>query len=333
MTTRRPSRPKLADVAEAAGVSISTVSRVFSNPERLSPTTVAHVREVAARLRFAPNLMARALRAGDSPYLGVVVPDISNPYMTTLLKAAQARARGRDIVWLVADTDDAADVERRVCEQFAQQTRGILLCAPRMSVSHIREIAELIPLLLVNRPVDGIPCVFTDSAASIAELIDRLCDLGHEKIAYLPGPVVSWANKARGRMVSERVRKRGATFVKLDPTTARHEDGVAAAHVVADQGATAVVAFDDVLAAGLIEGFRQLKMSVPRDVSVAGHDDVLAGLVQPGLTTIDGRSAQVAQLAVDRLLAASEPDTVADTSHVGVGTELVWRASTAKPRS
>jgi LacI family transcriptional regulator len=134
-------------------------------------------------------------------------------------------------------------------------------------------------------------------------------------------------------MVSERVRKRGATFVKLDPTTARHEDGVAAAHVVADQGATAVVAFDDVLAAGLIEGFRQLKMSVPRDVSVAGHDDVLAGLVQPGLTTIDGRSAQVAQLAVDRLLAASEPDTVADTSHVGVGTELVWRASTAKPRS
>jgi len=324
---------RLADVAAEAGVSISTVSRVFSNPERLSPATVQRVREVAARLRFAPNVMARALRAGDSPYIGVVVPDISNPYMTTLLKAAQARSRGREVICLVADTDDAADIERKVCEQFAQQTRGILLCAPRMSVSHIREIATMSPVMLVNRPVPGIPCVFTDSAASIDALVDRLCDLGHEKIAYLPGPVASWANKARGRMVADRVRKRGAAFVRLEPTLARLEDGIAAAREVADHGASAVVAFDDVLAAGLIEGFRQLKMSVPRDVSVAGHDDVLAGLVQPGLTTIDGRSAQVARLAVDLLLAACEPDAVPNTGHVGVATELVWRASTAAPRS
>jgi LacI family transcriptional regulator len=333
MTTRRTSRVKLADVAAEAGVSISTVSRVFSNPERLSPTTVQHVREVASRLRFAPNLMARALRAGDSPYLGVVVPDISNPYMTTLLKAAQARTRAKDIVVLVADTDDAADVERKVCEQFAQQTRGILLCAPRMSVSHIREIAGMAPLMLVNRPVEGLPCVFTDSTASIEQLVDRLCDLGHERIAYLPGPIASWANKLRGRVVADRVRRRGATFMKLDPTAARHEDGVSAARSVADLGASAVVAFDDVLAAGLIEGFRQLRMSVPGDVSVAGHDDVLAGLVQPGLTTIDGRSAQVARLAVDRLLAATEPDAAPDVEHVGVATDVVWRGSTAKPRA
>ena len=332
MTTRRAGRVKLADVAAEAGVSISTVSRVFSNPERLSPRTVQQVRAVAARLRFAPNLMARALRAGDSPYLGVVVPDISNPYMTTLLKAAQARTRARDIVVIVADTDDAAEIERRVCEQFAQQTRGILLCAPRMSGPHIREIAELTPVMLVNRTVAGIPGVYTDSAASLDELVDRLCDLGHEKIAYLPGPVASWANKLRGRVVADRVRGRGASFVKLDPTAARHVDGVDAARVVADLGATAVLAFDDVLAAGLIEGFRQLRMSVPRDVSVAGHDDVLAGLVQPGLTTVNGRSAQVAQLAVDRLLALSEPDTAPDVSQVGVATEVVWRKSIGKPR-
>ncbi|WP_216207187.1 LacI family DNA-binding transcriptional regulator [Amycolatopsis aidingensis] len=329
---RRANRTKLADVAAAAGVSISTVSRVFSNPERLAPDTVRHVREVAARLRFTPNPMARALIMGDTPYLGVVVPDISNPYMTTLLKAAQGSSRRRGIGVFVADTDDATDVERHMCEQFARQTRGILLCAPRMSVSHIREIAEMIPLMLVNRPVDGIPCVYTDSTTSIAELVDRLCDLGHERIAYLPGPVASWANKVRTRTVSDRVRKRGATFIKLAPTSARHEDGVAAAREVADHGASAVVAFDDVLAAGLIEGFRQLDLSVPRDVSVVGHDNVLAGLVQPGLTTVEGRSARVAQLAVDRLLAESDPDAVADTEHLGVGTEVVWRASIAEPR-
>ncbi|MFJ5993152.1 LacI family DNA-binding transcriptional regulator [Lentzea sp. NPDC092896] len=326
-------KTKLADVAAEAGVSISTVSRVFSNPELLSPETVRKVREVAARLRYTPNPMARALRAGDSPYIGIVVPDISNPYMTMLLKAAQARSRSRGIGVFVADTDDAADIERQVCEQFARQTRGILLCAPRMSVSHIREIADMIPLMLVNRPVDGIPGVYTDSSASVAELVDRLCELGHERIAYLPGPTGSWANKVRGRTVSDRVRKHGVTLVKLEPTAARHEDGVAAARVVAGEGATAVVAFDDVLAAGLVEGFRQLGLSVPDDVSVAGHDDVMAGLVQPGLTTVEGLSARVGQLAVDRLLEAGEPGITADPHHLGVGTKVIWRASVGKPRT
>jgi LacI family transcriptional regulator, galactose operon repressor len=331
--TRPTNRTKLADVATAAGVSVSTVSRVFSNPERLAPATVRNVREVAARLRFVPNLTARALITGSSPYLGIVVPDISNPYMTTLLKAAQARCRGRDIVVFVADTDDATDIERRVCEQFAWQTRGILLCAPRMSESHIREIAELTPLMLVNRPVNGIPGVYTDSAASLGELVDRLCDLGHETIAYLPGPAGSWANKVRARAVSDRVRKRGASLVGLGPTAARYEDGVAAAREAADHGVSAVVAFDDVLAAGLVEGFRRLGMSVPDDVSIAGHDDVLAGLVQPGLTTVDSRASRVAQLAVDRLLAEPVPDSAPDTEQVGVATEVVWRATVAEHKA
>jgi LacI family transcriptional regulator len=180
--------------------------------------------------------------------------------------------------------------------------------------------------------VDGIPGVYTDSAASTGELVDRLCELGHETIAYLPGPAGSWADKVRARAVVERVRRRGAGFVRLGPTAARHEDGVAAARAAADLGATAVVAFDDVLAAGLIEGFRQLGISVPEDVSVAGHDDVLAGLVQPGLTTVQGRAARVAQVAVDRLLAEPAPDSAPDTEHIGIATEVVWRSSVGRPK-
>jgi DNA-binding LacI/PurR family transcriptional regulator len=318
-------------VAAAAGVSVSTVSRVFSHPEKLAPATVHHVREVAARLRFAPNLTARALITGSSPYLGIVVPDLGNPYMTTLLKAAQARCRSRDIIVFAADTDDAPDIERRVCEQFARQTRALLLCAPRMSEPHIREVAEQIPVMLVNRPIDGIPGVYTDSAAPMAELVDRLCELGHRTIAYLPGPTASWADKVRARAVAERVRGRGASLVRLDPTAARHEDGVAAARVAAERGASAVVAFDDVLAAGLIEGFRRLGLSVPGDVSVTGHDDVLAGLVQPGLTTVDGRAAHVARLAVDRLLAEPLAEDAPDVEQVAVAAGLVWRGSVAGP--
>jgi LacI family transcriptional regulator len=321
----RPRPAKLKDVAEAAGVSISTVSRVFSHPERLSPQTTRHVLEVAQRLRYSPNPAARALITGTSPNIGLVVPDISNPYMTTLLKAAQTQSRHQSIGVFVADTDDSAVIERQVCEQLAQQCRGVVLCAPRMSTAHIREIAELMPLVLVNRVIDGISCVYTDSRAAMRELLDGLHEQGHRRVAYLQGPAGSWANKQRARTLVDRARDLGVELVLLDHTAGRHGDGIEAAARIVDSGVTAVLAFDDVLAAGLVEGLRRLGKSVPGDISVTGHDDVLAELVQPGLTTVNGQSARVGQLAVANLL----DDTDSEKTAISVNAVVVRRSSTA----
>ncbi|WP_129665571.1 LacI family DNA-binding transcriptional regulator [Phytoactinopolyspora endophytica] len=329
---KQAGRATLKDVAEAAGVSISTVSRAFSSPERLSPSTVQHVKEVAARLRFSVNPVAKALITGTSMNIGLVVPDITNPYMSTLLKAAQTHSRGRSIGVFAADTDDSARIEREVCHQLAQQTRGIILCGSRMSVPHIRELSEMIPLVLVSRVVEGIPSLYTGSTPALEELVDELVDLGHRRIAYLSGPAQSWANKQRSRAVSRRVTARGAEFVKLPPTTASYGDGRAAAGNVVESGATAVMAFDDVLASGLVEGLRRLGRLVPDDVSVTGHDDVLAELVYPGITTITGQSARVGQLAVDWLLEepAAEGDT-GTTRTEAVEGRVVRRGSVAAP--
>ncbi|WP_165949303.1 LacI family DNA-binding transcriptional regulator [Kribbella turkmenica] len=326
--TRQARAATLKDVAEAAEVSISTVSRVFSSPGRISPETSRRVREVARRLRFTPNVMARSLITGTSPNIGLVVPDISNPYMTSLLKAAQKVSRLHSTGVFVADTDDSADIERQVCEQLAQQSRGVILCAPRMSTSHIREISRIVPIVLVNRVVDGIPSFSTDSRAAMRELLDDLVDQGHRRIAYLPGPAGSWANKQRARTVVDRARALGIDLVRLDPTTGMHADGVAAAGKVLELDVTAVMAFDDVLAAGLVEGLRRLGRSVPDDVSVTGHDDILSELVHPGLTTVTGQSARIGQLAVARLLDASGSDEA-----VGVKAVVVRRSSTGRPRS
>jgi DNA-binding LacI/PurR family transcriptional regulator len=331
--TRRAQQAKLKDVAEASGVSISTVSRVFSNPGRLSPETTRHVLEVARRLRFSPNVMARALITGTSPNIGLVVPDISNPYMTTLLKAAQAMSRVRATGIFVADTDDSAETERQVCEQFAQQCRGVVLCAPRMSASHIREVSEIVPLVLVNRVIEGIPCVYTDSRAAMRELLDDLVALGHRRIAYLPGPIGSSANRQRARAVIERARTLAVEMVRLEHTAGLHTDGIAAAAAVTELGVTAVMAFDDVLASGLVEGLRRLGRSVPDDVSVTGHDDVLAEIVQPGLTTVTGQSARVGRLAIGRLFDDSTVDGPADAKAIAVKGTVVRRRSTAPPRS
>ncbi|GAA0618984.1 LacI family DNA-binding transcriptional regulator [Kribbella sandramycini] len=336
--TERTRPATLKDVAKGAGVSISTVSRVFSNPGRISPETSERVREVARKLRFTPNVMARSLITGRSPNIGLVVPDITNPYMTTLLKAAQKVSRLHATGVFVADTDDSADIEREVCEQFAQQSRGVILCAPRMTASHIRELSGIVPLVLVNRVVEGIPSVFTDSRAALRELVEELVELGHRRLAYLPGPAGSWSNTQRGRTVADRARALDVEMIRLDPTDGTHADGVAAAEQVLELGVTAVMAFDDVLAAGLVEGLRRSGKSVPDDVSVTGHDDILSELVHPGLTTVTGQSARVGQLAISRLLDGSGPASgpgpesgTHQAESVGVKATVVRRNSTAAP--
>lgn len=322
----RTSPTKLKDVAEAAGVSISTVSRVFSNPERLSPATVRHVREVAAQLRFSPNVLARALKRGVAANVGLIVPDITNPYMTSLLKAAQGRSRSSGVGVLVADTDDNAEIERQVAEQLARQSRGLILSAPRMSAPHIREIAATIPVVLVNRVVGGVPSVVTDSESALGELVLHLRELGHRRIAYLPGPPGSWANRQRLKAVTGRAQEAGLELSVLDGAAATYPDGIAAAGRVIDSGVTGVIAFDDVVASGLIEGLRRQGRRVPDDVSVVGHDDILAELVQPGLTTVAGHSDRVGRLAMQRLL-DPEGEQDRETSIV-VSATAIYRGST-----
>jgi len=324
--SQRTSPTKLKDVAEAAGVSISTVSRVFSNPERLSPATVQHVREVAARMRFSPNVLARALKRGVAANVGLIVPDITNPYMTALLKAAQGRSRTSGVGVLVADTDDNTEIERQVAEQLARQSRGLILSAPRMSASHLREIAATIPVVLVNRVVDGVPSVVTDSEWALGELVSHLRELGHRRIAYLPGPSGSWANRQRRKAVTARTHEAGLELVVLDGTAATYHDGIAAVDRVVASGVTGVIGFDDVVASGLIEGLRRHGRTVPDDVSVVGHDDILAELVQPGLTTVAGHSDRVGRLAVQRLL-DPEGEQDRETSIV-VRATAVYRSST-----
>ncbi|GII95541.1 LacI family DNA-binding transcriptional regulator [Sinosporangium siamense] len=320
---------KLKDVAEAAGVSISTVSRVFSNPELLSPTTVQHVREVAERLRFTPNVLARALITGVPANIGLIVPDITNPYMTTVLKAAQGRSRLSGVGVLVADTDESVVFERQAAAQLAPQSRGLILCAPRMSSTHIREIASIVPVVLINRVVSGVPSVVTDSGPAIGEIIAHLAELGHRRVAYLPGPSRSWANRQRLKAVAKRTGGLGIDLTVLNETAARYEDGIEAASAVVEASVTAVIAFDDILASGIIQGLRRTGRSVPDDVSVIGHDDVIAALVQPGLTTIAAYSDRVGRLAVERLL---DPDGEQHReASIAVRADLVPRESVGRP--
>ncbi len=316
-------------VAEAAGVSSSTVSRVFSHPHRLKDSTVAHVKQVAEGLGYVPHHSARALSLGRTGTIGVIVPDIANPFFPPVIRAVQARASDDGFGTLLGDSDEDADNELALLTTLAQRTDGVVLVSSRLPQEVVRERAGRHPLVLLNRDVGDVTRVLIDTAAGMREAVDHLAALGHRDLVYLAGPRASWADQERRRAVVEQCDRRGVRTTVLRARRPEHEDGRRAAPEVLASGATAVIAFDDVLAQGMMAGLIEQGVDIPREMSVVGCDDIHAVRTVPQLTTVRGDSLRAGARAVELLLAAVEhPDIGGTVVREVVPSALVVRHST-----
>lgn len=302
MPRARPELPTLKKVAAAAGVSASTVSRVYSHPQLLRPETVTRVRAVADELGYVPHHPARALKTGRIGAIAVVVPDIANPFFPPVIRAAEDRAHDRDIYTLLADTDEMTEKEVTLLVQLQRRTDGVVLVSSRLSTEAIRNRSTLHPLVLVNRDVEGVSRVLVDTAAGMREAVDHLADLAHRHVVYLAGPSSSWSDGQRRAAVLDRAQRRGVRVTVLGPHRPEHDEGMRAAAAVLETGATAVIAFDDVLAQGVLAGCAAAGVRIPQEMSLIGCDDILAVRTAPPLTTVRGPSRQAGALAVDFLL-------------------------------
>jgi LacI family transcriptional regulator len=327
----RPKAPTIKVVAAAAGVSTSTVSRVFSRPHLLKESTVAHVTDVATRLGYVPHHAAWALSTGRLGMIAVVVPDIANPFFPPVIRAAQAEASARGISTVLGDTDEDPGKELDLLVKLQQRTDGVVLVSSRLPEEVVRQRGQRGPLVLVNRDVAGVPRVLVDSAPGIREAVDHLAALGHRHIAYVSGPPSSWSDEQRRHAVHERCTALGVVACTLRAHRPDHEEGRVAAGEILAAGATAAIAFDDALAQGVLAGMAERGVAVPRDVSVIGCDDILAATTYPPLTTVHGRSAEAGRRAVDLLLELVEdPDGERDRRHL-LPSSLTCRATTAPP--
>jgi len=317
----------IRDVARRAQVSTATVSRVFSPPDAVAAETRRRVLAAAEELRYAPNPVARSLASRRTGNLGVVVPDIANSFSAVVIKAVQQEVRRSGYALFVAASDELADDEERWAQALAPQVDGLLLASPRAADERLRDLAELVPLVVLNRCLAGIPAVLTDSAEATGHAVEHLHALGHRTLAYLAGPD-GYSNTNRlGGLRAACARLRIEPTV-LGPFPARFASGVRAADLVLAAGATGVIAFNDDIAAGLLNRFADRGVRVPDDVSVVGHDDTaLAEMVTPRLTTVRipaaAAGAAGAQLLIDRI---RSDDGAARGFELG--SELVVRAST-----
>lgn len=317
----------IRDVAGASGVHVSTVSRTFSAPHLVSPQTRSRVLATAETMGYRPNRAARALITGRTGNIGLIVADIANPFFPPLIKAAETHARQRDYHVFVADTNEDPLVEEELVQALAKQVDGILLCSPRMANTSIEQLARLVPLVVVNRLVTGLPAVVMDVGRGARLAIEHLTALGHCDIALLGGPRNSWTNREIRRAASVTARACGVTLSVIGPNPPTEDGGIAAAQQVRRGRSTAILAYNDLMAIGLLEGLHTLGVEVPGEVSVIGIDDIaLSRLTRPKLTTVATPTAAAGRAAVDMLLQHGADRRT--TAQVTLQTTLVIRDST-----
>lgn len=322
----------IGEVAHQAGVSRSTVSRAFSLPELVNADTRTRILDVARRLGYTPNRNARALARGRTGAIGLIVPDIANPFFPPIIKGVQARARHHDHTVFVADTDERPTDEHDIARSMSKQVDGLILASSRMTEHQLRELAELRPTVLVNRQVDGIPAVLLDNADGTSQAVEHLHALGHRHICYLAGPRNSWSNRARADAVRVACERHGMELIELGHFDPQFEAGVRAGDLVAANDATGCIAYDDVIALGVISRLSERGFRAGVDVSVIGFDDSPASRMSvPPLTTVRVPGTEAGITAVDLMLDVLEV-TATDRSEqppiVQLETQLIVRAST-----
>ena len=276
----------IRDVAARAGVSPATVSRVFTQPDAVAPDTRRRVLTAAEELRYTPHPVARSLARRRTGNLGIVVPDIANSFSAMIIKAVQQEARRAEYALFVAASEEVVDDEERAARALAPQVDGLLLASPHASDACLRELAELVPVVVTNRLVDDVPAVLTDVRGGDGARRGAPARARPSR-HRLPGRARRLLELPADRRLARRVRPARAPARRPRPVRRTVLLGVRAADLVLAAGVTAVVAFNDDIAAGLLTRFADREVRVPDQISVVGHDDTaLAEMVTPRLTTV-----------------------------------------------
>lgn len=335
MTGPYPSTPAptIYDVARAADVAPSTVSRAFSRPGRVSAGTVTRIRAVADELGYHPNPIARALSTSRTHMIAVIVSDVGNPFHAELVRGAQEAARNAGFVVILGDAQESGVREREALDRVLPVVEGAIIGSSRMTDAALRDIAGQRPTIVLNREVDGVASIVTDNPGGTRAAVGHLRGLGHRAITYVAGPEASWADSVRWASLCDAAREHGLETRRIGPVAPTFEGGLDAAAGLVRGRPTAVIAYNDLVAIGVLQGLARAGVRVPDEVSVVGFDDILTSrLVTPALTTVAAPIGEMGAAAVRELLALSEQGPSDHETSIVMPARLVIRESTGRRR-
>ncbi|HXT05623.1 MAG TPA: LacI family DNA-binding transcriptional regulator [Roseiarcus sp.] len=327
----------IRDVAKAAKVSAATVSRHLNKSIVLPQETARRIDKACARLAYRPNALAKRLSLGSAQTIGLVAPEIANPFFAALAAAAEAEARRQGYSLLIMSTGGDPDIE---CEHIdrlgSRAVDGLLVLTSSADDGRVRDQIDGRPnVVLVDEDVPGasVSRIFVENEQGAYEATRYLIDRGHAAIAHVGGPAGLLSSRERHAGFVRAMAEAGLSpldsWVKFGGYD--REAGLAAALdlLAQPQRPTALFAGSDYIAIGVLQGLRQLGLEAPAALSIVGFDDMpLAELLHPPLTTVRQPIAEMGRLGVQTLLARMRGESP-QPGETRLPTQLVLRASVA----
>ncbi|WP_369372457.1 LacI family DNA-binding transcriptional regulator [Promicromonospora sp. Populi] len=332
----REKAPTIYDIAVLAGVNPSTVSRALSKPGRISAKTEKAIQDAAKQLNYRVNPMARALPTGRSRTLGLIIADITNPMYFDVLRGAERAAALSGYTLVIAESQESGEREAATVERIAPSVDGLILGTTRLTDAQIAALAETKPLVVINRRVEGaadVEAIVPQLGPGIRQALTHLADLGHTSLVYLSGPDRSWMSAARGEALAAQARELGVAATQIGPGVPTLQGGRDALDAVVASGASAVFAYNDLMAIGLLHAAQERGLRIPGRLSIVGFDDIFGSdFTSPPLTTVRTPLGLMGELAARKILdrLGEDPPDAGPTEAAGspLATELVVRGST-----
>lgn len=319
------------DVAAAAGVHRSTVSRAFSKPDAVRTATKEHVLRVAAELGYSMNPLAQALRRGASNLIPLIVPDITNPFFAELARttAAAAEARGYQLMLCITGGDAGQTAGYVTSMHSMFSPFGVVAPSTRVDLEALRQYAFQNRVVVIDRVEDDptVPTVTVDSAHGVNLAFEHLLGLGHTNIAYAPGIVGTYTAQDRWDAYHHAADIHGVTPVVLEAAPGTELGLGIVDHWLRERARpTAVIASNDLIAFAIISELGARGLSVPADLSVIGFDGLdLGAQFNPRVTSVRQPITDLGRIAIElgeTLIAGGPPD------HVVLEPTLLIRSST-----
>jgi LacI family repressor for deo operon, udp, cdd, tsx, nupC, and nupG len=328
----------IREVARIAGVSVATVSRALSSPEKVSRESIKKVQAAIQKVNYRPNMLARNFRSTRAYSIVVLVPDISNPFYSLVIRGIEDHAQQQGYAVLLGDTRDSASREQEYIKLVETRlSDGVIQFRPYSAAALTEQQKNLAYVSACGCESTPGVSVRIDNVGAAKTMVDYLLSLGHRRIAVISGLKENPHSQDRLAGYKQSLAQAGIPF---DEKLIAEGDftmwsGLNAAHYFCkmSQRPTAIFCMNDEMAIGSIQTLKSYGISVPGDISVTGFDDIpYARYWDPALTTIAQPAKEIGKTAIDTLLQLIEGKTLSQREYI-LPYEFVARKSTTQAKT
>ena len=319
----------IRDVAKEANVSVATVSRFINDKGYVSEDAKSTIAKAIEKLNYKPSSIARSLSIKQTNFIGLILPDITNPFFPELARAVEDIAHTYGYTVMLCNSDEKEEKEAHYVEMLKQKyVAGLIVISNRLEAKHYRELN--LPIVAMDRPInDTIPTVTSQNIEGARMGTSALIERGCKHILFLKGPDKIAPSQERARGFMQVIRDSGVEYTVIEcPFHFGDAETLVQEMMALKPSIDGIFASSDVAAAGALKAVQGMGISVPNELQIVGFDGITLGsMLMPGLTTVAQDIYKMGAYATRMLLKKIEGKPI-DETHIQVPVELIERQTT-----